>query len=354
MASAPLRTILFYGAPHPITRAIFEYLRAILAIDPGLSCELVTGGDRAPAPGEIAIYIRAEATDAAALAAMTNLTGPPTVRRACALVTALDARWGHLPRLSIEATLNQALYATSFLAEHGVFPIDHRALAAARDGWRTLRRHPSATDDPLGFFGQVDIARAAHEPPPVADAAPADARSFAACGYVWLGGATSIERTPTGAAAFVAALMASHESRNVLVLSCDAAAALHDLRPHLPASAVVAAATIDGDAAHSADAPSAAVGFFHADLTGRAEWPAPAGLDLVHLHHAEHSTRLADVLPWARARLSTHGLISGAERSADAVRTVVSALADEGRGDGIAFALDDTCWKAVPGAYWSA
>ncbi len=354
MASAPLPTILFYGAPHPLTAAIFDYLRAILAINPVLSCELVTEGGRSPAPHERAIYIRAEASDAAALAAMANLTGPPTVRRACALIAALDARWAHLPRLSVEATLNQELYATCFLAEQAGLALDHRALAAARTGWLALRRHPSATDDPLGFFASVDLAGAADElrPPPDADAANASA--FAAAGFVSPGGEAPIGDTAAGAAAaFVAGLMTAHAARNVLVLSCDTAAASDELRAHLPDGAVIAAATIDGDRA--ADAPGTGTGGYqHADFTGRADWPAPGGLDLVHLHHVEHATRLADILPWARARLSRRGVISGAERSAEAVAAVVRHLARDRRGDAIAFALDGTCWKAIPSAYWSA
>ena len=356
MASAPLRTILCYGAPHPLTAAIFDYLRAIVAIDPTLSCELVTGGDRAPAPHESAIYIRAEAADAAALAAMANLTGPPIVRRACALVAALDARWAHLPRLSVEATLNQELYATWFLAEHGVLPIDHRALAAARTGWRTLRRHPSVMDDPLGYFASVDTGDAGEPAPASPGAEPADAAAFAASGFVLVGGEAPSATPAMGAATFVARLMTAHAMRNMLLLSCDAAAALDELGPHLPEGPAIAAASIDGEGvAVAGDTPPATPGrFLHADFTGRAEWPAPVGLDLVHLHHVERSTRLADILPWARARLSRHGVISGAERSAEAVTAVVSHLARDRRGDEIAFALEGTCWKAIPSAYWRA
>lgn len=351
MASAPFRTILFHGAPHPLTDAIFEYLRAILAIDATISCELVTGAPRPAAPHESAIYIRAEATDAAPLAAMANLTGPPGVRRACALLTALDACWRHLPRLSVEATLNQELYATWFLAEHGVLPIDHRALAAAREGWRTLRNHASATDNPLGYFASVDLGAATTGLAASPEADPADAGAFTASGFVQLAGEAPVEGSPSSAGArFVAELMASHAARNILVLSCDASAALAELGPHLPRGALIAAATIDGtNAASPMSGP-----YIQADYTGRADWPAPAGLDLVHLHHVERSTRLADILPWARARLSPRGVISGAERSAEALSTVVSALARDSRGDEMAFALHRLCWKAVPHGYWSA
>ncbi len=280
--------IVLLAVPHPSSRRVAAYLESVLATAK-IACELTTSPDMEPAPGETAIYLRSGSADAVELSVMADMSAPPELLAAHALVAHLDDRWRHVPSIAMELLFDRPDEALRRLARHLGQPFDESVYAAAETRLPSLLEDVALHEHPLAFLAAVDRG---------VDGGTAPATEPPRTMLALIGPTAPVERPIPGA-----------EDRTITEI------ALQDASPER-----------------------------------LAEIPAPVGV--IHLHHVHGSVGLSELLERLMPRLAPRGQLSGEESAAAAAEGVVAQLTLRHNHRGLVFRLSGRDWQAAPPSRW--